>query len=152
MAVCDVTIFLSHSAIRVFCSTICCFECLNLLFICSTVLLFSNWNLFVLLLLILFSVLSNHSLKKSVSPMRCWPTLKRRNFMIAMENKACGKEAGVAQEWTTSSPTSLAVDSLASWVRGVALGMEAGGEERTWSIHSSKTKLWHKLFACGAGP
>lgn len=54
-----------------------------------------------------------------------------------MENKACGKEAGVARGWTISSPTSLAVDSLGSWAaRGVALGMEVAGEERTWSIHS----------------
>lgn len=64
--------------------------------------------------------------------------------MTAMENKACGKEVEVAQGWTISSPTSLAVDSLDSWVaRGVAPGMEVGGEERTWSIHSSKTKLVH---------
>jgi len=54
-----------------------------------------------------------------------------------MENKVCGKEVGAAQGWTTSSPTYLVVDSLASWVaRGVALAMEVGGEERTWSIHS----------------
>lgn len=60
--------------------------------------------------------------------------------MTAMENKACGKEVGVAQGWMISSPTSLVVDSLVSWVaRGVAPGMEAGGEERTWSTHSSKT-------------
>lgn len=56
--------------------------------------------------------------------------------MTAMENKACGKEVGVAQGWMISSPTSLVVDSLVSWVaRGVAPGMEAGGEERTWSTH-----------------
>lgn len=68
--------------------------------------------------------------------------------MTAMENKACGKEAGVDQEWMISSPTSLAVDSLDSWVaRGVAPGMGVGGEERTWSIHSSKTKLVHS-HAC----
>lgn len=60
--------------------------------------------------------------------------------MIAMENKACGKVEGVAQGWTISSPTSLEVDSLASWVdRAVDPGMEVGGEEKTWSIHSSKT-------------
>lgn len=57
-----------------------------------------------------------------------------------MENKACEKVAGVAQGWTISSPTSLEVDSLASWVdRAVDPGMEVGGEEKTWSIHSSKT-------------
>lgn len=64
--------------------------------------------------------------------------------MIAMENRACGKEVEVAQEWTTSSPTSLVEDSLVSWVgRGVAPEMAVGGEERTWSTHSSKTKLVH---------
>lgn len=64
--------------------------------------------------------------------------------MTAMENKACGKEVGVARGWTISSPTSLAVDFLDSWVvRGVAPGTEDGGEERTWSIHSSKTNLVH---------
>lgn len=62
--------------------------------------------------------------------------------MIAMENKACGKEVGVALGWMIFSPTSSAVDFLDSWVaRVVAPGMEVGGEERTWSIHSSKTKL-----------
>lgn len=64
--------------------------------------------------------------------------------MIAMENRACGKEVEVAQGWMTSSPTSLVVDSLVSWVaRGVAPGMEVEGEEKTWSTHSSKTKLVH---------
>lgn len=64
--------------------------------------------------------------------------------MIAMENRACGKEVAVAQGWTTSSPTSLAVDSLVSWVaRGVVPGMEAEEEEKTWSTHSSKTKPAH---------
>jgi len=64
--------------------------------------------------------------------------------MTAMGNKACGKEVGVAREWTTSSPTSLAVDFLDSWeARGVVQGMEVGGEERTWSIHSSKTTSVH---------
>lgn len=56
--------------------------------------------------------------------------------MTAMENKACGKGAGVALEWMTSSPTSLVVASLTSWVdRAVEPGTEVGGEERTWSIH-----------------
>lgn len=64
--------------------------------------------------------------------------------MIAMENKVCGKEVGVAQGWTISSPISLAVDSLDSWVaRGVAPETEVGGEERTWSTHSSKTNTVH---------
>lgn len=62
--------------------------------------------------------------------------------MTAMENKACGKEAGAARGWTTSSPTSLEEDFLDSWEdRAVAQGMEVGGEERTWSTHSSKTLL-----------
>lgn len=66
--------------------------------------------------------------------------------MIAMENKVCGKEVGVAQGWTISSPISLAVDSLDSWVaRGVAPETEVGGEERTWSTHSSKTNTVHCL-------
>lgn len=61
-----------------------------------------------------------------------------------MENKACGKEAGAAQGWMTSSPTYLAVDSSASWAaRGAAPATEAEGEEKTWSTHSSKTKLTH---------
>lgn len=61
--------------------------------------------------------------------------------MTAMENRACGKEVGVDQGWTISSHTFLAVASLDSWVaRVVVQGMEVGGEERTWSIHSSKTK------------
>lgn len=54
-----------------------------------------------------------------------------------MENRACGKEVGVDQGWTISSHTFLAVASLDSWVaRVVVQGMEVGGEERTWSIHS----------------
>lgn len=62
--------------------------------------------------------------------------------MTAMENKVCGKEVGVAQGWTISSPTFLEVDSLDSWVaRGVAPGMEVGGEERIWFTLSSKTKF-----------
>lgn len=57
--------------------------------------------------------------------------------MTAMENKAYGKAVGVAPGWTTFSPTSSEVDFSDSWVaRGVAPGMEVGGEERTWSIHS----------------
>lgn len=64
--------------------------------------------------------------------------------MTAMGNKACGKEVGAAQGWTISSPTSLVVDSLASWVvRGVVPGMEVEGEEMTWSTHLSKTKLFY---------
>lgn len=66
--------------------------------------------------------------------------------MTDVENKACGKEVGVARGWTTFSPTSLVADSLASWVRGIAPGMEAGGEEKTWSIRSSKNKPRHKLI------
>lgn len=62
--------------------------------------------------------------------------------MTDVESKACGKEVGEVQGWTTSSPTSLVVDCLASWVaRGAALEMEAEGEERTWSIHSSKNSF-----------
>ncbi len=64
--------------------------------------------------------------------------------MIAMGNKACGKEEVAAQEWTISSPTSSAVDSLDSWVaRGVDPGMEVEEEERTWSTLSSKAELVH---------
>lgn len=64
--------------------------------------------------------------------------------MTAMENKVCGKEVGVAQGWTISSPTFLEVDSLDSWVaRGVAPGMVVGGEERIWFTLSSKTKFVH---------
>ncbi|MEQ2179823.1 DnaJ subfamily A member 2 [Goodea atripinnis] len=56
-----------------------------------------------------------------------------------MENKVCGKEAEVALGWTTSSPTSLVVDSLASWVdKEAAPEMGVEGEARTWSIHSSE--------------
>lgn len=54
-----------------------------------------------------------------------------------MENRDCGKEVGVDQGWTISSPTSLAADSLDSWgAREEAPGMEVDGEERTWCIHS----------------
>lgn len=60
--------------------------------------------------------------------------------MIAMVNKACGKEAAVALGWMTSSPTSLVVDCLALWVdMGAVPGMEVAGEERTWSIHLSES-------------
>lgn len=58
--------------------------------------------------------------------------------MTAMENKAYGKVEVAALGWMTSFPTSLGVDSLASWVvKGVAHATVGGGEERTWSIHSS---------------
>lgn len=55
----------------------------------------------------------------------------------------------MAQGWTISSPTFLVVDSLDSWVaRGVAPGMEVGGEERTWFTHSSKTKFVQSRIGC----
>lgn len=61
--------------------------------------------------------------------------------MTVMENKACGKEVGVALGWMTSSLTFLVVDSLDSWVdKEAAPGMGVAGEARTWSIHSSKTR------------
>ncbi|MEQ2312557.1 hypothetical protein AMECASPLE_032272 [Ameca splendens] len=65
-----------------------------------------------------------------------------------MENKVCGKEAEVALGWTTSSPTSLVVDSLASWVdKEAAPEMGVEGEARTWSIHSSGLNILTS-FSC----
>lgn len=62
--------------------------------------------------------------------------------MTAAENKACGKEAGEVLGWKTSSPTSLVVDSLASWGDKEAdQGTEGEGGARTWSIHSSRSNV-----------
>lgn len=67
--------------------------------------------------------------------------------MTAMESKVCGKEVEVDQGWTISSPTSLGVDSLDSWVaRGVVPGTAVEGEERTWFTHSSKANVVIYLF------
>lgn len=88
--------------------------------------------------LIFFFLFCLNSLKKSALPTRCWATPKRRNFTTDMENKACGKAAGVALEWMTSFPTSLEVDSLDLWVATeVAPGMGVEGEAKTWFTHSS---------------
>lgn len=58
--------------------------------------------------------------------------------MTDMENRACGKAAGVALEWMTSFPTSLAVDSLDLWVATeVAPGTGVEGEAKTWFTPSS---------------
>lgn len=78
------------------------------------------------------------SLKRSVLPMRCWQTQKRRSFTIAMENRGCGREEVEGLAWTISSPTFLAEDCLGSWGDKVEDEMEARGEEMTWCTLSSK--------------
>lgn len=126
---------------------------LNALFnfkVCHIGLLISGGCFFFFLIVIMvschisFLCSLKYSLKKSVLPMRFWPTQKRRNFTTAMENRVCGKVVGVAQGWTTSSPTFLVVDSLDLWVdTGVDPGMEAEGEERTWFTRSSTSQtVW----------
>lgn len=49
--------------------------------------------------------------------------------MIAMENRAYGREEAVGQAWTISSLTFLAVDYLGSWGDRAEDAMEEGGEE-----------------------